>query len=92
MSKSCPKSKRGETKVRPVTSSVEVGHVAGPITNNAISAILKAEASLEKLQVAVSYLRSEGSELDRLGNPLTGKVGELYEVLSADALYAGGEP
>ena len=92
MSKSCHKSKRGDLKVRPAASSVEARHVVGPVTDNTISAILKTEASLEKLQVAVSYLRGEGSELDRLGHLLTGKVGKLYEVLSADALHAGGEP
>jgi hypothetical protein len=62
--------------------------VVGPVTDNTISAILKPEASLE-VQVAVSYLRGEGSELDCLGYPLTGQVGGLYEVVSADALYAG---
>ena len=91
MSRSRPKSKRGD-RVRPRISSVEVRHVVGPVTDNTISAILKPEASLEELQVAVSYRRGEGGELDRHGHPITGKVGALYEVLSADALYAGGEP
>ena len=85
------RSKSGAAKVLPVTSSVEVRHVVGPVTDNTISAILKPEASLE-VQVAVSYRRGEGGELDRHGHAITGKVGALYEVLSADALYAGGEP
>jgi hypothetical protein len=78
--------------VRPGISSVEERDVVGPVTDNTISAILKEKASMEELQIAVSYLRGEGSELDCLGYPLTGQVGALYEVVSADALSAGAEP
>jgi hypothetical protein len=46
---------------------------------------------MEDLEVAASYLLGEGSEVDRLGHPLTGKVAQLYEILSSDALYANGE-
>jgi hypothetical protein len=48
-----------------VISSVELRHMVGPVTDNTISAILTPEASLEELQVAVSYRRGEGGELDR---------------------------
>jgi hypothetical protein len=65
--------------------------VVGPVTDKAISAILKAEATLQVLQVAVRYLRGAGSELDRLGHPLPGKVFKLSGILSAGATYAGSE-
>ena len=91
MSRSLLKSKRDD-QVRPGISSVEERHVVGAVTDNTISAILKEKASLEELQIAVSYLRGEGSELDCLGYPLTGQVGGLYEVVSADALSSGAEP
>jgi hypothetical protein len=61
------------------------------VTDDTISAILKSEPSMEELEVATSYLRGEGSEVDRLGHPMTGKVAQLYDILSADALYANDE-
>jgi hypothetical protein len=86
-----PRLTKGDSKVLPVTSSVEVRHVVGPVTDDTISAILKSEPSMEDLEVVASYLRGEGSEVDRLGHPLTGKAAQLYEILSSDALYANGE-
>jgi hypothetical protein len=86
-----PRSKKGHSKVLPVTSSVEVRHVVGPVTDDTISAILKSEPSIEELEVAASYLRGEGSEVDRLGHPLTGKVARLYDILSADTLYTNDQ-
>ena len=86
-----PGSKKGDSKVLPVTSSIDVQHVVGPVTDDTICAILKFEPSIEDLEVAASYVRGEGSEVDRLGHPLTGKVAQLYEILSSDALYANGE-
>jgi hypothetical protein len=91
MSKSKFKSKRGDSKVQPVTAFVEVRRVVGPVTDDTISAILKSEATLTDLEVAASYLRGEGSEVDRLGHPLAGKVAKLYEILSADTLYASDD-
>jgi hypothetical protein len=85
-----PQRKKGESKAQPVTS-IEVRHIVGPVTDDTISAILKSEPSMEELEVATSYLRGEGSEVDRLGHPMTGKVAQLYDILSADALYANDE-
>jgi hypothetical protein len=86
-----PRSKKGDSKVLPVTTSIDVRRVLGPVADDTISAVLKFEPSMEDLEVAASYLRGQGSEVDRLGHPLTGKVAQLYEVLSSDALYANGE-
>jgi hypothetical protein len=77
-------------KTLPVTAG-DVRHVFGPVTDDTISAILKAEASMEELEVAASYLRGEGSEVDRSGHPMSGKVAQVYDILSADALYADDE-
>jgi hypothetical protein len=81
-----PRSTKGDSKVLPVTSSMEVRHVVGPVTDDTISAVLKSEPSMEDLEVAAGYLRGERNEVDRLGHPLTGKVAQLYEILSSDAL------
>jgi hypothetical protein len=74
------RSKKGDTKVLPMTSS-EVRHVVGPVTDDTISAILKSDATQEEQELAASYLRGEGSLVDDLGHPLTGKVSRLYDIL-----------
>jgi hypothetical protein len=86
-----PGSKIGNSKVLPVTSSIEVRHVVGPVTDDTISAILKSEPSMEDLEVAASYLQGESNEGDRLGRPLSGKVAQICDILSADALYTNDE-
>jgi hypothetical protein len=72
-------------------TSVEVRHLVGAVADATVAAILKCAPSQEELEVAASYLRGEGNEADRLGHPLTGKVAQLYDILSADALYADEE-
>jgi hypothetical protein len=66
----------------------DVRHVAGPVADATVSAVLKSEPSMEDLEVAASYLRGDGSKVDRLGHPLSGKVAQVCDILSADALYA----
>jgi hypothetical protein len=81
-------------KAEPMTLQVTAGdvrHVAGPVTDNTVAAVLSLEPSMEELEVAGSYLRGEGSKVDRRGHPMTGKVAQLYDVLTADVLYAEGE-
>jgi hypothetical protein len=82
---------KGRSKVVPVASFAEVRHVVGPVTDETTSAILKAGASAEDLQLVASYLRGEGNSVDRLGHPMTGKVAQLYDILTADELYATDE-
>jgi hypothetical protein len=64
-------------KVRPVTSSVEVRHLIGAVTDDTIAAILRSGASIKELEVAASYVRGEGNHVDRLGHPMTGRVSQL---------------
>jgi hypothetical protein len=82
------KHKKGDTKLLPATSSAEVRHLVGPVTDDTVLAILKSGASAQELEVAVAYLRGEGSALNRVGHPMIGKVAELYDILSSDELYA----
>lgn len=86
-----PGYKKGDSKVMPVTSSVEVRHLVGPVADDTISAILKAGASVEELEVAATYARGEGDHVDRLGHPMAGKVAQLCDILAADELYANAE-
>jgi len=83
-----PKRKRGDSKLLPVTSASEVRHLAGPVTDHTIAAILNTEPSFEDLEVAAAYVRGEGDYVDRLGHAMTGKVSQLYAILTADELYA----
>ena len=83
-----PKRKRGDSKLLPVTSASEVRNLAGPVTDHTIAAILNTEPSFEDLEVAASYARGEGDYVDRLGHAMTGKVSQLYAILTADELYA----
>jgi hypothetical protein len=77
-------------KSLPLTS-VEVRHAVGAVSDATIAAILECAPSQEELEVAATYLRGAGSEVDRLGHPLTGKVARLYDILSADEIYAEEE-
>jgi len=83
-----PEFMKGDSKRLPVTSSVEVRHLVGPVGDDTVLAILKCDASVEDLEVAASYVQGEGSALDRVGHPMIGKVAQLYDILSADQLYA----
>jgi hypothetical protein len=69
----------------------DVRHVVGPVTDDTVLAILKVEPTVEELEVTASYLRGEGSAVDRIGHPMTGRVAKLYDILRADALYADEE-
>ena len=81
-----------ESSVRsPPLTSAEVRHAAGEVSDATVAAVLECAPSQEELEVAASYLRGEGSEVDRQGHPLAGKVAQLYDILSADALYAEAE-
>ena len=69
----------------------DVRHLAGPVADHMVAAVLKTGPSMEDLEVAAGYLRGEGSNVDRLGHPMAGKVAQLYDILSTDALYADDE-
>jgi hypothetical protein len=86
-----PGYKKGDSKVLPVTSSTQVRHLVGQVADDTILAILESGASIEELEVVASYLQGEGNQVDRLGHPMTGKVAQLYDILTADELYANGE-
>ncbi len=83
-----PERKKGDSRILPVTSSDEVRHLVGAVADETVLAILKCQASAEDLEVAASYVQGEGSALDRAGHPMIGKVAQLYDILSSDALYA----
>jgi hypothetical protein len=86
-----PGPKPGSSNASPVTAA-DVRHVAGAVADATVAAVLKTEPSMEEMEVAGSYLRGEGSKVDRAGHPMTGRVAQIYDILSADALYVDDEP
>lgn len=79
-----PKPRKGNSKDVPVTSVEEVRHVAGPLNDEAVAAILRVGPSLVELESAARYALGEGDLADRAGHPLAGRVAQIYEILSAD--------
>ena len=86
-----PKRKKSDSKVLPITSSDEVRHLVGAVADDTVLAILNCRASIEDLEVAAAYAQGEGSALDRAGHQMTGKIAQLYDILSSDALYANAD-
>jgi hypothetical protein len=80
-----PGLKNGHMRTMLATAG-DVQHLAGPVTDATVAAVIKTEPTMEDLEVAASYLRGDGSA--RLGHSMAGKVAELYDILSNDALYA----
>jgi hypothetical protein len=80
--------RKGDSKEQPITSSDDIRHLAGPIADHTVMAILEAEASIADLEAAVIYARGEGDYVDRLGHPLAGKVAQLTDILAMDEFYA----
>lgn len=81
---------KAQARVRPLTSE-EVRHLVGPVSDATLAAVLALQPSIGELEVAVNYLEGEGSAMDRLGHSLTGKVAQIYDILSTDELYASPE-
>jgi hypothetical protein len=72
-------------------SATDVRHHVGPVTDHTLLAVLDCKPSIEDLEMATRYLSGEASEESRIEHPMTGKVAQLYDILSADALYAEHE-
>lgn len=75
---------KGNSKTFPVTSAEEIRHIAGPLNDEAVAAILRVRPSFEELETATQYVLGEGDRADRAGHPLAGRVAQLYEILSAE--------
>ena len=67
-----------------VPTSDEMRHLAGPIADHAVVAVLETGATIADLEAALIYARGEGNYIDRLGHPLNGKVAQLADINAAD--------
>ena len=75
---------KSNSKKVPVTSAEEVRHLAGPLNDEAVAAILRVGPSIEELEAATQYALGEGDKVDRAGHPLAGRVAQLYDIISAE--------
>ena len=73
-----------ESKDPPIASAADILHLAGPLDDETVAEILRLGASIEELEIATRYARGEGDLVDRAGHPLSGRVAQLYEILSAE--------
>ncbi len=83
--------RKGNTKDVPLISPDEVRHLIGEVDDETISEILRIRPSLNELELAMTYVRGEGSMVDRAGHPLAGRVAQLYDILTADEQAAEPE-
>lgn len=62
-------------------------HIVGDIDDAKVAAIERLGASLEELEEAVAWASGETDVMGEARLPLTGRVAELYDILSADDDY-----
>lgn len=62
----------------------EIRSVIGDIDDAMAAAIEATGASVAELREAYLYAQGYGDVVDRSGHPLTGRVAEIYEILTAD--------
>jgi len=67
----------------PVTEAAEVRHILGDVDDDVVAEILRLQPTLSELEIAATFLRGEGNEVDRLGHPLSGKAAQIFEILSS---------
>jgi hypothetical protein len=80
------KARKGDAAETPLSSG-DIRRLAGPVADHTVMGILEIGASIADLEVAMSYARGEGSEVDRAGHPLSGKAAQIADILAKDELY-----
>lgn len=68
-------------------SHAQILEVAGNIDDAKAAAIQASGATLEQLECAVAWASGESDVMGKERRPLSGIVGELYEILTADEDY-----
>jgi hypothetical protein len=83
--------RKGDATGIPFVSVDELQRLAGPVDDETAAEIMKLGASADEVEIAAGYVAGDGDRLDRLGHSLTGKVAEIYEILSTVEQGVGGE-
>jgi hypothetical protein len=80
-----------EAKDTPLVAPDEVRRLVGDVDDATVSEILRLGPTFAELEQALTYAEGEGSLADRAGHPLSGRVAELYDILTADEQSAEPE-
>jgi hypothetical protein len=68
-------------------SRAAIVQMAGNIGDAKVAAIEVSGATLERLEEAVAWARGQDELMGKGGHPLSGIVGELHEILTADEAF-----
>ncbi len=69
-------------------SRADIVQMAGDIGDAKVAAIEASGATLEQLEEAVAWARGLDQLMGKGGHPLSGIVGELHEILTADEAFS----
>ena len=84
------KTKVGSKNVT-LRSGEEIRQLTGPVTDHTIAEIVGLNATVEDLEVTMSFIQGQGDIVDRIGHPLSGNAGRIYEILQQDELYQNND-
>lgn len=82
---------KGDSGRVPVTSAMEVRHLAGPVTDHTVIEILDMQPTLGDLETAALHARGQVGRLHASAEGLSGAAALLYEALMRDELYQNEE-
>lgn len=66
----------------------DIIHLFGEVNDHRVVEILETDASLEDLKEAASWLADESDVMGEARLPLTGRAGQVYEILARDKEWA----
>jgi hypothetical protein len=78
--------------IRPKETSAEhIRHVAGPVSDATIAAILDIGATAEELEIAAAFARGEGDIVGLKHYTLTSRIHRIFDILTSDELSGQDE-
>lgn len=66
----------------PIAAAAKVRHIVEDVDDEIIAEILRLQPTLNELEIAATFLRGEGNEVDQIGHTLSGKAAQIFEILS----------
>ena len=66
----------------------DVIHLFGEVNDHRVVEILKTGANLEELEETAAWLAGESDVMGEARLPLTGRAGQVYEILARDKEWA----
>lgn len=66
----------------------DIIHLFGEVNDHRVVEILETDANLEELEEAATWLADESDVMGEARIPLTGRAGQVYEILARDKEWA----